>query len=118
MHGLPTNVDLSFLYGVTLLQICIGENEVILNFDQEVSIMVASNLRLTPPQGEAFEVEDAREAGASLLPLLGRSVTDVLGTSDGTLSLTWDVGHLVEILDTWKEFESYTVRHGQSLLVV
>ena len=45
MYGLPLDTDLRFLVGSVLTQVCIGENEVLLNFEPETSIMVAASAR-------------------------------------------------------------------------
>lgn len=118
MNGLPTDADLSFLEGATLLQVCVGENEVILNLDPDISIMVASVIRMTTGDGVALELADAPESGRSMLALLGHGVAAVAHDPDGTLRRTWDGGEVTELLDSWKEFESYTIRHGDTLLVV
>lgn len=116
MYGLPAKVDLSFLRDATLIQICIGENEVVLNLDPNLSIMIASTIHLK--DGEQRQLEDSREQGTALLPLLGQSVTDVQGARDGTLRLAWDGGTVIEVLDSSKDFESYTIGNGESTIVV
>ena len=41
MYGLAEDADLSFFKGAFLEQVCLGANQVILNFDQGVSISSA-----------------------------------------------------------------------------
>jgi len=118
MYGLPPDIDLLFLKEATLLQVCIGENEVVLGFFPQISIMVASTIRVVRPEGSMQTLEDARDAGISLSRLLGDSIQEVAGSTDGTLCLTWGSGEVVEILDTWKEFESYTIQKGDRIIVV
>lgn len=100
------------------MQVCIGENEVILNMTSEISIMITSNVLIIREQGPEERSEDARHAGASMLAILGNTIVQVQGTRDGTLRIKWDSGAELHIFDTWKEFESYTIRNGVSLLVV
>lgn len=118
MYGLPADTDLSFFLGASLLQVCVGENEVIANLYSDISVMIASTVRVTRDDGKAEIFDDARAIGPALLPLLGREIQQATGTPDGTLRLTWDDGTTVEILDSYKEFESYTVRNGEDLIVV
>jgi len=118
MYGIPTDVDLSFFSNATLQQVCIGENEVILHFDSDIMVMVTSTICVTSADGLQTAFTDAKAGGATLLNLLGNAVRVAMAGTDGTLKLTWKGGDILEILDTWKEFESYTVRHGESLLVV
>ena len=118
MYGLPADTDLSFLIGASLLQVCVGENEVIANLYSDISVMIASTVRVIGHSGAAEVFDDARALGIALLPLLGRVIQKASGTSDGTLRLTWDDGTIVEIVDSYKEFESYTVRNGEEFFAV
>jgi hypothetical protein len=118
MYGLPADTDVSFLVGASLLQVCVGENEVIANLHSDMSLMIASTVRVSNRGGAIEAFADAKSLGAALLPLLGCVIREADGTSDGTLRLVWDDGTIVEIVDSWKEFESYTVRNGEKLIVV
>ncbi len=46
MYWTALATDLSFLNGATLSQGCVGGHEVILNLDNEASLMAASSVRL------------------------------------------------------------------------
>lgn len=118
MYGLPLDTDLSFFIGAPLLQVCIGENEVIANLHPDISVMIASILRVTTDAGVAEAFDDARSAGIAVLPLLGHEIKDATAVPEGTLRLIWDDGTIVEIIDDSKEYESYTIRHGEDLIVV
>ena len=118
MHGLPPDVDLSFFAGCQLLQVCVGENEVILNLHADISIMIASTVRVVHPGGETDTADRSTDIGPAVLILLGKEICEASGSPDGTLRLVWSDGSALEILDSWKEFESYTVRHGDTLIVV
>lgn len=118
MYGLPNDIDLDFFVGASLIQVCIGENEVIANLHPDISVMIASNVRLDLHEGEIEAFDDAEALGVALLPLLGGAIVDASGAVDGTLRLTWEGGTTIEILDSYREFESYTVRHGAELIVV
>lgn len=118
MYGLPQDTNLDFFVGASLLQVCVGENELILNCYADISVMIASAIRVVGRSNEAAVLDDARSQGIALLGLLGHVIEGASGTLDGTLRLTWDDGTSVEILDSYAEFESYTVRHGDELIVV
>ena len=118
MYGLSPDTDFGFLIGASLLQVCVGENEVIANLYSDMSVMIASTVRVAAHGGTVETFDDAKSLGVALLPLLGRVIQDAGGMSDGTLRLVWDDGTIVEIVDSWKEFESYTVRNGEVLIVV
>jgi hypothetical protein len=36
----------------------------------------------------------------------------------GTLRLTWSSGHVLDIIDSVEHYESYTVTHGDRVIVV
>lgn len=118
MYGLDPELDLSFLVGCDLLQVAVGENEVILNFTSETSIMIASAIRLDEANREGDVIEDSRNAGAVLLDLLGGTITVARGSADGTLSLTWSDEHRLTIFDSWPSYESYTITHAEDVIVV
>lgn len=117
MYGLPTD-DLTFLEGTRLLQVCIGSNEVILNFDREVSITIESTFRVRSSEGEDIVFENSPSSAAALAELLSERVTEVHGQTDGTLRLLFSRGAVLEIYDSSKNYESYQVRHGQVQYIV
>jgi hypothetical protein len=118
VYGLSADVDLSFLIGAVLIQVCVGENEVILNFDSEVSIMSAASVRYGGAGAMPETIDTAQGAGRALIGLLGQGVVSAEGSDDGTLRVLWSAGDRVEFLASWKEYESYTIRHGETLIVV
>ena len=118
MYGSLEGQDLSFLIGAQLIQVCIGENDVVLNMHPDVSMMIASNVSVTAKQGETSTLESSLDIGTAMAKLLGSSVVEVTGESDGTLVLGWSLGSVTRILDTWADYESYTIRHGETVIVV
>jgi hypothetical protein len=42
MYGLPENIDLNFLKDKKLIQICICQHQVIMIFDDDISILIES----------------------------------------------------------------------------
>ena len=118
MYGLPKDLDLSFLKDAILLQVCIGENEVILNFDKGISITIESRFCFRSTSGNESIFEDAPSSAAFLVELLSDSITDVLGHLDGTLRLSFDTGETLSIYDDNAEYESYLIKHGEIVIVV
>jgi hypothetical protein len=80
--------------------------------------MVASSMRLTTTNEIETTIEDARSASGPLVALVGGSIARARGFPNGTLELFWANGSRLEILDTWSEYESYEIRHGDTLLIV
>jgi hypothetical protein len=118
MHGLPSDTNVGFLYSATLTQVCVGENETILNLHPGISIMIASSVGMHRQGQPERTFDEPRELGQALFSLLGAVVTDISIVSPGTLRMTWSTGDTTDILDSWKDYESYTVKNGDNIIVV
>lgn len=118
MYGLAQDTDLSFFDGATLVQVCIGENEVILNFHPAISVMIASNVVVLDADGGAQTLESAKEIGLNATSFLGIDVTEAVVKEAGTTALKWSRGEVLEIRDTWDNFESYTISYNEIRIVV
>jgi hypothetical protein len=118
MYGLPGNLELDFFRRKTLLQICIGRNDAIFNFDQSVSITVTSSVQLTSPDGNRERFENFPKAACALAGLANQIVLSARGNASGTLTLEFSDGSQLEIFDDSREFESYTIRNGEQLIIV
>lgn len=118
MYGLPSDLDLEFLVGLTLLQVCVGANEVILRFDQDVSITMETRIRARYADGKDVVFDCAPLAAVSLVAFLSDSITEVLGQRDGTLRMSFSRGGLIEVYDSSKDYESYQIQHGPAIHVV
>ncbi len=120
MYGLKKDVDLGFLNGRELIQVCIGLYQTIFKFDDEVAISVEREFRYFDGQDEWTW---RPEPGSSLLAartvaLLGASIESFEGDADGTLALTFSNGRRLTIVDSSKEYESYDItRAGQTIVV-
>lgn len=118
MYGLPSTVDLSFLNGIHLLQVCVGVNEVILNFYPDVTITITSCFHILD-NGVKMESRSSRNCTISkLIDLLDETVIDVKGERCGTLRIAFSGGAVIVLMDDSPEFESYTIRHGDVVIVV
>ena len=118
MHGLATDTDVSFLREAPLIQICVGENEVILRLDPGISVTIESSVRLVSPGGEELISDESLQIAPAVLPLLGSTVADVSILPPGTLRLTWSSGHVLDVLDSVEHYESYTITHGDDVIAV
>ena len=49
---------------------------------------------------------------------LNQTVAEAEGSEDGTLRLAFDTGETLTIYDDSAEYESYTIRHGERVIVV
>jgi hypothetical protein len=111
-------VDLSFLVGATLIQVAIGYHEVILHTEPRRSIMVASDVRVSTDSDEPRILDSARDIGVAFLPLLGQAIVQAVDASHGNLMLRWTDGTTTEILNTFPNYESFTITHPGGIIVV
>jgi hypothetical protein len=130
MYGLPRDIDLGFFKGKTLLQACFGAHDLILyfegevkleggiNLEGEVSVTVTSLLGCQDSGGRIQKYDDFRIAVPAVLALLNQTVLTAEGDEEGTLTLKFDGNGILAIYDDSKEFESYTIKCGERLIVV
>jgi hypothetical protein len=118
MYRLPHDVDLSFFCNRTLFQVCIGANEMILNFGEGLSITVTSSIGWTGRTGAHDTYEDFSKAASAIVTLLDDLVTSAHGDAKGTLSLNFHSGIKLEFYDNSDQYESYLIKNGDKLIVV
>jgi Family of unknown function (DUF6188) len=120
MYGLRGDVDLSFLTGREVIQICVGVYQVQFGFDEDVRISVQGQFNYF--DGDADWIwrpePGASEVAARTVTLLGSTIESFHGHEDGTLKLTFSTGQRLTILDNSKEYESYDItRPGHTIVV-
>jgi hypothetical protein len=118
MHGLPPTLDLSFFKDRALLQVCVGENELILNFEESVSVNVSSRIGWIGAKGRRDTYEDFSKAATAVITLLHDVVVSAHGDTKGTLTLDFGSGVKLEFYDTSQRHESYLIKHQEELIVV
>ena len=120
MHGLSVDTDLSPLNGCTLTFVGFGQHQLQLAFsgDADCAISVEGDYIVSAPGREPIMFTDAVAGAATLLPLLGHTVTVAEVPSDGTVRVRFDDGSVVEVPDSQSRYESYQVNLGSRLLVV
>ncbi len=117
MNGLPEQIDLSFLEGRELIQVCVGMFQVIFGFDDQVSISVEGCYSVHSEAGESTW-KSGEKPRSDVLNLLGANVAHVRGEADGTLTLTFSEDLSLVIFDSSKEYESYQIAKPGTIIVV
>jgi len=118
MYGLPSSVSLSFLEGRTLLQVCIGLHDLILNFDGDTTITVCSSIGYSTTFAQVKRYVDFRQSATVLCTFLGTTIRAAKNAGDGTLALEFTKGRTLHLYDDSTDYESYTIKHGDQLIVV
>lgn len=118
MFGLPADIDLTFFNARKLLQVCVGANEIILNFDDELSLTIESDICHRTSAGEVRAFSNSVEAAGTLVQLIDSTVQTAFRMEPGTLALRFSNGETLEVLDSNRDFESYQIGQGQRFIVV
>jgi hypothetical protein len=118
MYGLKSDPGIHVLEGQTLIQVCFGENDLFLNFSGDISIGTYSCIGVGSKHQPAKRYEDFASISRELLKLLSADVVGVGWTPEGTITITFSSGSIVEFYDDSQQFESYTIRTPGGLVVV
>lgn len=103
MYLLDPSLDLSQLIGARLLQVCLGENEIIFHFYREVMVKCESRLSVFVPSRGITMIEHAPAFGVFVGTFLGKQITmaDVVSNTDIRITLG----------DCWIQLHGGTERH-------
>lgn len=119
MYGLSSDRDLGFFVGRQLQQVCIGYNEAILNFDDDVSLTIETDIGHKSSARELIALYKMIFPSApTLISLINSTITGASAVPPGTLALEFSSGDILEIYDSSSEYESYQIWHGKNLIVV
>ena len=118
MYGLPKNINFDFFLEKTLLQICIGAHDLIFNFDGNVSITIASSIGFSCSNSKLQKTNDFCQIASTIAVLINHTIASVEGDEAGTLTLKFDSGEIITIYDDSKEYESYTIKNQEQIIVV
>lgn len=118
MNGIPRDVDLTFLENKLLMQICVGWNELILNFESEISLTIHSSLEYQAAGENAKFYDTPRDSVQSLICSLNQKSVNVRWTMDGSLTIIFENDNIMTIYDHEKFYESYTISNGTDIIVV
>jgi hypothetical protein len=127
MYGLAVDVDLSFLKGKLLTQVCFAEFQVQLHFHEESThISVESSFKFEEADGVFEKYVVGPESGErnvihfanKLTRFLGSTVEHVEWVVDGTLTLSFSGHGKLKILDDNPQYEAYQIGHGKDFFVI
>lgn len=115
MFGLSEDFPFMALVGCELIQICIGENELIMNFDKKLSISINSSVVFGP--NPVLKTDDYRCNSNLFAQLLGSKIADAQSSNKKDLMLNFTNGKSVTILDEYSNYEAYFVKIGDKSYV-
>lgn len=115
MYGVPANLDLAFLHGSQLTQLCLGSFQIQLHFSPIGSISIEGSWELTDATGQLLDRASSDETShppQQLHHLLGHRVTGSQVAAPHWFSLEFDGGETLRIFDDSTEFESFSIQPG------
>jgi hypothetical protein len=118
MHGLPKNINVSFLKGRNLTQICTGAFQVQFNFDARVRIHVHNPFAYVDSHGVSDYIKTAPSSAVIVSKLLGKIISEVNSSQDGTLEVTFTTGEKLIFYDDNRAYECYTIHHEDEIIAV
>lgn len=121
MYGLPKDFDGSRLVGRFLEQICFGLYQIQLRFDKEVTIAVTSSFVYkdsATSDAKTISFPDPPEVKSQLLQLLHCTIVKASGDQEGTLTLEFDNGHILQCLDDSSCYEAYEIIFPDKHIIV
>jgi len=108
MYGLPINLDLKFFNEKELLQVCIGLNDMIINFEGSIGVSITSKC-VYECAGEVLEIENYVLSANILCSLLGKKVTEAVNEDGKNLKLRFEGDCSLNIFDDSEHYESYVI---------
>ena len=118
MNGIPERIDATLLVGATLFQVCVGENEVILRFDNETSVMLECEVGVAVAGMAAQKTSRAILTGSAMLALLGTKVIEITRRSPEALTVRFERDVIVTLHDSNAHYESFSIMNGGRQIVV
>jgi hypothetical protein len=114
MHGVPSNLDLTFLHGAELIQVCLSQHQVQVHFSPAGSIFVDGRWELLDGTGERIDQShDERDRPPyQLHALLNQRVVASEVSPPAWFSLRFERGQLLRVFDDSQQFESFQIQPG------
>jgi hypothetical protein len=118
MYGVPANLPLAMFDGATLVQICLGETQLQLQFHNVErrtgpSINVEGDWELRDESGETVDHGRSTEREAYRVHvLLGRQVVETEIDPPRSFTLKFEGGLVLRIFDDSEEYESFSIQPG------
>jgi hypothetical protein len=114
VYGVPSDLDLSFLHGTELIQVCVGLNQLQFHFHPTGSISVEGGWELRDANGVRI---DGRDDGPDRPPLqvhrlLGGRVAGSEVFAPKWFALRFEGGEILRVFDDSAQYESFSIQPG------
>jgi hypothetical protein len=112
MRGVPANLDLSFLHGAEVVQLCLGRHQLQVHFHPSACINVEGRWELEDDAGRLIDGGSPGADGEAcrLIRILGRQVVGFAVAAPVSFALIFDDGLVWRVYDSSPEFESFSIQ--------
>ncbi len=118
VYGISPEENFDFLDRKLLQQMCFGENELILRFDDPtISIVIMADIEIVTHIRGRRLAEDPRSLASDLVDFLGKTITDIKSTQRA-LFLVFDDEYTLILHDSDENYECFTIKNGDRIIVV
>ena len=114
MYGISASFPHHKLVGLTLVQVCVGENDLILNFDEQSRILITSAVSVS---GVVERTQDFAKVAPVLFRLLGNKIRRSIAPDPKVLLLQFG-GYRVNLYDDSVTYESIVVTLPDEEIVI
>ncbi|MBO9540450.1 hypothetical protein J7643_07655 [bacterium] len=119
MYGLNDSIDLDFLLHKELSQVCIGQFNLQLRFNENVCVSIESGFNYLPSPEVIYELSAEEYISSSMVSvLLGHAISKVEKSGKGNLELTFSNGAKLQIFDDNEYYECYTISGSPDGIIV
>ena len=118
MYGVRADIDLSFLHGAELVQICIGLHQVQFHFDTGASVSVQGEWHLTDTAGDELDRshDEVGRPPYQLHRLLGQAIIATNVAAPVSVALQFRNGDILRIVDSADNYESFEIQPGNIIV--
>jgi hypothetical protein len=114
VYGVPADLNLAFLHGAELIQVCLGRHQLQFHFHPAGSISVQGGWELLDA---AVARLDGRDDGPDRPPyqlhrLLGRRVARSEVSAPDWFALRFEGGEVLRVIDDSPQYESFEIEPG------
>lgn len=125
MNNNPKNIDVSFLKNKTLIQIAMGENEIVLKLQGDAfddgAITIESAVGIDR-KGEGLQIFDdikpTHIAASAMADFLSKDIKEALYKDDGSLTLTFESGGSILLFNNEKDYVSYAIHYKNNSILI
>ena len=111
MYGVPADLNLDFLRGAELIQVCLGQHQAQLHFYPTGTITIEGGWELNDATGNRIDgkCDDPDRPPYQLHRLLGYRVIETAVFAPRSISLSFEKGLVLRVFDDSTEYESISI---------